>query len=150
MSQFDPRIVSAAIGAALGYVVSDEEIMRRFNETQQYIPNNNMLREQMLEILPRIVGNLPSVLNQTYAASNGNLVTGGDLKVVEKTKVVKSSLVLNKDSVCSICLEPLFSKEFKSYTCDNLAMHAIHEDCIDDMQKNTDGSVKSCKLCVTK
>lgn len=75
-------------------------------------------------------------------------------KKIKSSKKVKStnisSLVLNADSVCSICLDTLFSKSFKSYTCDNLAMHAIHEDCLNDMQKNTDGSVKSCKLCVTK
>lgn len=58
-----------------------------------------------------------------------------------------SSIIINKESICSICLDNLFEEEFRSYACSSKAQHAIHEKCYQDLvSKNT--SSRSCSLCV--
>ena len=56
-----------------------------------------------------------------------------------------SSLILNKESVCCICLSRLVKREFRTYACSSKAQHAIHEKCYQEL---IGSSGRACSLCV--
>lgn len=54
-------------------------------------------------------------------------------------------LVISRQNSCPICLDPLTSKSFKAFTCQKKAIHAVHEDCLQQLVGRATDRV--CQLC---